>query len=93
MGTLSGGETLTVESYSIPAVIDPDGETLDLVLGGDGDHRTLSLLVQTSDLTRHSLEIEKGAEVSARGQDWIVESIQAHPITTRLSLQSPNRRS
>lgn len=90
---LSGGETLIVESHSIPAVIDPETEGLDLVLGGDGDHRTLSLTVASADLAKHGLTIEKGTEVQARGKDWIVENVEGHPLTsTRVSLQSPNRR-
>jgi hypothetical protein len=91
MPSLSGGETVTIESETIPAVLDPTSEGDDLVLGGEGDHRTLSLLVASADLPAR-LPL-KGDGVQARGLEWIIASLEYHPLTTtRLNLESPARR-
>ena len=88
---LSGGDTIVIGSTTIPAILDPIQEVEDLMLGGDGDHRSVTCLVHSADLPPETPK--KGDAVQLRGQDWHINSIDHHPATTtRMTLHSPSRR-
>ena len=90
IGSLSGGETASIEGTLVPAVIEATTESEDLVMGGEGDHRSVTILVRSSALNEAP---PKGGSVTLRGREWQIADVQYHPLTsTRLTLESPDRR-
>lgn len=85
-----GSEVITVGGHKVEAVLGETTETEDLVLGGEGDHRILSVMFPTAALPHVPL---KGQTVSVGNEDWQINQVDRHPdTTTRLSLNSPSRR-
>lgn len=89
--SLSGGDEITIGSKTITSILDPIQEVEDLMMGGEGDLRSVTCLVQSSDIA--DSPPQKGDGVQLQGQEWKIHSIDYHQgTTTRLTLHSPARR-
>lgn len=88
--TTLGAVPVEIQGHRTNAVLGPLEEAEDLLLGGEGDHRTLTIALPTADLP---FLPQKGGTVIAQDRQWKINLVQSHPGTvTTLTLHSPSRR-